>query len=207
MQRNYKQNKQNNFTVCSLVTSATIHALHVPKPEQTGTYRGDRTRASISVEHPPNEPKKFEDKCMKGAILSRTLILLAHWFERTSGPSGTSLLSRTPHNNNMISKDISDTANPTKYRPNIGLQTIYKIITACLSHLTDNHVDTNKILAEQQKSCRKFSEGCKEQLITDSVVLQQTLITKGGLDSIYISLKYQKYTKFTHYLSLSRVDP
>jgi len=63
--------------------------------------------------------------------------------------------------------------NPSKYRPITCLCTIYKIYTACIAEKIHKHLDTNKLLAEEQKGCNKNSQGCKEQLIIDSVVLEQ----------------------------------
>ncbi|XP_075971947.1 uncharacterized protein LOC142973811 [Anticarsia gemmatalis] len=89
----------------------------------------------------------------------------------------------------MIPKDTNDLTNPAKYRPITCLQTLYKIVTACLSDLIYQHIDANNILAEQQKGCRKFSQGCKEQLIIDSVILRQVQRTKSDLFTMYIDYK------------------
>ncbi|CAK1582479.1 unnamed protein product [Parnassius mnemosyne] len=89
----------------------------------------------------------------------------------------------------MIPKDRNDLSNPAKYRPITCLQTLYKIITSCISELIYQHIDTNNILAEQQKGCRKFSQGCKEQLIIDSVILQKVQKSKTDLFSMYIDYK------------------
>ncbi|XP_052748657.1 uncharacterized protein LOC128200179 [Galleria mellonella] len=89
----------------------------------------------------------------------------------------------------MILKDFKDPANPAKYRPITCLQTLYKIMTSCISELIYEHIAENKCLAEQQKGCRKFSQGCKEQLIIDSVVLKQALKSKSNLFSMYIDYK------------------
>ena len=55
---------------------------------------------------------------------------------------------------------------------NLPLQ-IYKIYTACTAEKIYKHLETNKLLTEEQKRCIKNSQGCKEQLIIDSVVLEQ----------------------------------
>ncbi|XP_075975709.1 uncharacterized protein LOC142976307 [Anticarsia gemmatalis] len=89
----------------------------------------------------------------------------------------------------MIPKDLDDLSNPAKYRPITCLQTLYKIITSCVSEVIYQHIDSNNILAEQQKGCRRFSQGCKEQLIIDSVVLKQVQKTKSNLFSMYIDYK------------------
>jgi hypothetical protein len=72
----------------------------------------------------------------------------------------------------MKPKD-SDTANPLKYRPVTCLLTVYKILTACIVSKIYTHCENNKIVAEEQKGCRKLSQGCKEHLIIDSMVTEQ----------------------------------
>ncbi|XP_050556597.1 uncharacterized protein LOC126911787 [Spodoptera frugiperda] len=89
----------------------------------------------------------------------------------------------------MIPKDPNDLSNPAKYRPITCLQTLYKIITSCISELMYEHIDANNILAEQQKGCRRFSQGCKEQLIIDSIVLGKVNKSKSDLYSMYIDYK------------------
>ena len=66
-----------------------------------------------------------------------------------------------------------DCQDPSKYRSITCLCTIYKICTVCIAGKIYKHLDTNKLLAEEHKRCIKNSQGCKEQLITGSVVLEQ----------------------------------
>ncbi|CAH2106131.1 unnamed protein product [Euphydryas editha] len=89
----------------------------------------------------------------------------------------------------MIRKDRYDPTNPAKYRPITCLQTLYKIFTSCIAELIYKHIDENNILAEQQKGCRKFSQGCKEQLLIDSVILKQVQKLKSNLFTMYIDYK------------------
>ncbi|KAL0839729.1 hypothetical protein ABMA28_016372 [Loxostege sticticalis] len=89
----------------------------------------------------------------------------------------------------MLPKD-KDTVNPAKYRPITCLQTIYKIITACLSEIIYSHLEEYNILAEEQKGSRKHSQGCKEQLIIDAIATKQAHTNKQNIHSMYID--YQK---------------
>lgn len=82
-----------------------------------------------------------------------------------------------------------DTINPSQYRPITCLQTIYKILTACITRLISNHVDNNNILAEEQKGCRKGSKGCKEQLVTDEIILNQAQKKMRNIFMSYIDYK------------------
>ncbi|KAL0840474.1 hypothetical protein ABMA28_015720 [Loxostege sticticalis] len=105
----------------------------------------------------------------------------------------------------MIPKDLSDSSNPAKYRPITCLQTIYKIISSCITSLMYEHIESNQILAEQQKGCRKFSQGCKEQLIIDSVILRQVQKMKSELHSMYIDYK-KAYDSVPHSWLLKVLD-
>jgi hypothetical protein len=79
-----------------------------------------------------------------------------------------------------------DCKEPSKYRPITCLCTIYKIYTACIAEEIYKHLETNKLLAEEQKGCIKTSQGCKEQLIRDLVVLEQAHKDNQNLYIAYI---------------------
>jgi hypothetical protein len=59
----------------------------------------------------------------------------------------------------------TDTVNPSKCRPITCLPMLYKILTACITCQIYPHCKNNNIIAEEQKGCRKLSQGCKEQLL------------------------------------------
>ena len=80
----------------------------------------------------------------------------------------------------------AETENPAKYRPIACLPTIYKIITSCMATKITRYCEENNIMAEQQKGCKKYSLGCKEQLIIDQIVTQQANKKKHNLYMAYI---------------------
>lgn len=84
----------------------------------------------------------------------------------------------------MIPKD-TDYQNPAKYRPITCLQTIYKILTACIAEIINQHVSENSILAEEQKGCLKNSQGCKEQLVIGSVAIKIAISKKKNVSTMY----------------------
>ncbi|CAK1584730.1 unnamed protein product [Parnassius mnemosyne] len=88
----------------------------------------------------------------------------------------------------MIPKD-ADHQNPAKYRPITCLQTIYKLLTACIAELLHQHIAKNNILAEEQKGCRKSSQGFKEQLIIDSVAMKQAISNRKNISTMYIDYR------------------
>ena len=89
----------------------------------------------------------------------------------------------------MLPKDTNDQKNPANYRPITCLQTIYKILTSCINELIYKHIESNNIMTEQQKGCRKQSQGCKEQLIIDSVISKQALTKKRNIYTMYIDYR------------------
>ncbi|PZC80738.1 hypothetical protein B5X24_HaOG213962 [Helicoverpa armigera] len=77
----------------------------------------------------------------------------------------------------MLPKD-SDYTNPAKYRPITCLQTIYKLTTGCIAEVIYKHTVQNNILAEEQKGCRKHSQGCKEQLTIDAIAMKHNCLSR-----------------------------
>jgi hypothetical protein len=104
-----------------------------------------------------------------------------------------------------------DCQDPSKYRPITCLCTIYKIYTGCTAEKIYKHLDTNKLLAEEQKGCIKNSQGCKEQLIIDSVILEQAHKDNRNLYTAYIY--YRKafdsvpHSWLIHVLQICKIDP
>lgn len=81
------------------------------------------------------------------------------------------------------------TEDPSQYRPITCLPTMYKILTSCISNRIYKHVNSNNVLAEEQKGCRKGHQGCKEQLIIDSVILKQAQKEQRNLYTAFIDYK------------------
>jgi transcriptional accessory protein Tex/SPT6 len=79
----------------------------------------------------------------------------------------------------------ANTIKPSKYRSITCLQTLYKILTSCIACQIYLHC----IIAEEQKGCRKLSQGCKEQLLIDSTVSEQAKHQKHNLYTAYIDYK------------------
>ncbi|XP_064074799.1 uncharacterized protein LOC135194103 [Vanessa tameamea] len=83
----------------------------------------------------------------------------------------------------------ADTSSPSQYRPITCLPTLYKLITSCISNKINSHIESNNILAEEQKGCRQGHRGCKEQLIIDSTILKQAHKHNRNLHVTYIDYK------------------
>lgn len=82
-----------------------------------------------------------------------------------------------------------DTQNPSQYRPITCLPTMYKILTSCITSKIQDYIEDREIMTEQQKGCRRLHKGCKEQLLTDMVILQQAHKNHRNLHMAYIDYK------------------
>jgi hypothetical protein len=87
----------------------------------------------------------------------------------------------------MKPKD-SDTKNPSKYRPITCLPTIYKM-TSCIKVIIYDHCQKINILNEEQKGCVKECFGCKEQLIIDTVIMEQARKNNRNIYTVFIDYK------------------
>ena len=81
------------------------------------------------------------------------------------------------------------TNDPSQYRPITCLPTMYKMLTSCIANKIYKHVEDHNILAEQQKGCRRGHQGCKEQLIIDSIILGQAKEYKRNIHTAFIDYK------------------
>jgi hypothetical protein len=83
----------------------------------------------------------------------------------------------------------SDTKNPSKYIPITCLPTIYKIMTSCIKVIIYDHCQKLNILNEEQKGCVKECFGCKEQLIIDTVIMEQARKNNRNIYTAFIDYK------------------
>ncbi|XP_030752746.1 uncharacterized protein LOC115879866 [Sitophilus oryzae] len=101
--------------------------------------------------------------------------------------------------------------NPSQYRPITCLPSIYKIFSSCISSTIYTYLVTNNILHEEQKGCKSRAMGSKEQLVIDSVVLEQARHNKRNIFMGYID--YQKafdsipHSWLLQVLEIYNVDP
>lgn len=103
-----------------------------------------------------------------------------------------------------------DTKNPAKYRPITCLPTIYKILTACITNQIYKYCEEKGIMTEQQKGCRRNAQGCKEQLIIDSVMLEQAYKSNRSIYVTYIDYKKAfdsvPHSWLIHVLEIYKID-
>jgi hypothetical protein len=93
------------------------------------------------------------------------------------------------HDITYLKPKDSDTKNPSKYRPITCLPTIYKIMTSCIKVIIYDHCQKLNILNEEQKGCVKECFGCKEQLIIDTVIMEQARKNNRNIYTAFIDYK------------------
>ncbi|KAJ0173873.1 hypothetical protein K1T71_011022 [Dendrolimus kikuchii] len=106
---------------------------------------------------------------------------------------------------------INNSVDPSHFRAITCLPTLYKIITACIANKINCHIESNNILSEEQKGCRRFHMGCKEQLTIDSIALKYAQKNKQDLYISYIDYKKAfdsvPHSWLTQVLEIYKINP
>ena len=68
----------------------------------------------------------------------------------------------------------NETNVPKNYLPITCLATVYKILTLITTERTCNFLDNNNILPTEQKGCKRGSYGCKDQLLINNMLLENS---------------------------------
>ena len=66
---------------------------------------------------------------------------------------------------------------------------MYKILTSILSATSDSHLVNYNLLPSEQKGCRKGSYGCKDQLLINKAILEDTKTRKKNLSTAWVDYK------------------
>lgn len=98
-----------------------------------------------------------------------------------------------------------DAKDPKNYRPITCLSTAYKILTSTITSKISSHITENNILAWEQNGCRRGSRGCKEVLVTDSIVANQARNRKRNLSMGWIDYR-KAYDSVPHSWLLRILD-
>lgn len=111
----------------------------------------------------------------------------------------------------LLPKTTPASRDPALYRPITCLPTIYKLLTSILTDKISDHLDTNNIIAEEQKGSKRNSRGCKEQIIIDSAIVGEAKKLKKPLYTAYIDYK-KAFDKIPHSwlmetLGLYKINP
>jgi len=85
----------------------------------------------------------------------------------------------------LIPKNVN-TSDPKNYRPITCLPTMYKLLTSILTNRLYHHFDTNKILAPEQRGCRRECYGCRDLLLIDKMILEDCHMHKKKMSTMWI---------------------
>ena len=72
----------------------------------------------------------------------------------------------------LIIKDVSKGSLVSNFRPITCLAMMWKLMTGIFAEEICDHLETNKLLTEEQKCCRRNSRGTKDQLLIDKMVIK-----------------------------------
>ena len=105
----------------------------------------------------------------------------------------------------------NETNFPKNYLPITCLATVYKILTLITTERTCNFLDNNNILPAEQKGCKRGSYGCKDQLLINNMLLENSHSRCKNLSTAWID--YRKafdcvpHSWLLRVLELYRVSP
>ena len=89
----------------------------------------------------------------------------------------------------LIQKDPSKGSIASNYRPIACLPLMWKLLTGIFSDKIYTHLESNGLLPEEQKGCRKGSKGTKDQLLIDKAVQRQVKKKHSSLSIAWIDYR------------------
>ena len=89
----------------------------------------------------------------------------------------------------LIQKDPNKGNTVGNYRPIACLNLLWKLLTAIISDKLYLHLETQDLLPEEQKGCRKGSRGTKDQLLIDKAVIRNCKRRKSNLNMAWIDFR------------------
>ena len=86
---------------------------------------------------------------------------------------------------------------PGDNRPITFLPTTWKLLTSMIAEDITNHMESNNIIPEEQKGCRRKTRGCKDQLLIDQAIIANCKKRRSNLSMAWIDFK-KAYDSVTH---------
>ena len=78
---------------------------------------------------------------------------------------------------------------PKKYRPITCLSIVHKILTSIATERNYNFLDANNILPSEQRGCEEESNGCKDQLLINKMLLNNSRSCHRNLSVTWIDYR------------------
>ena len=76
--------------------------------------------------------------------------------------------------NILLMRNKKGGAIPSNYRPITCLCTTFKLMTAIIADAIQNHLYKYNLIPEEQKGNRRNSQGTKDQLLIDKMILRNS---------------------------------
>ena len=89
----------------------------------------------------------------------------------------------------LIQKDPAKGTVAGNYRPIACLPLMWKLLTGIFAGKIYEHLESNDLLPDEQKGCRKNSRGTKDQLLIDKAVLKQAKLMKHSLSMAWVDYR------------------
>ena len=89
----------------------------------------------------------------------------------------------------LIQKDPAKGTVASNYRPIACLLLMWKLLTGSLAGKTYDHLESNCLLPDDQKGCRKGSKGTKDQLLIDKAVLREVKLKHRFLSMAWLDYR------------------
>lgn len=89
----------------------------------------------------------------------------------------------------LIMEDPEKGATAEKYRPITCLPVMWKLLAGIIAEDFYEFLNTENVLPDEQKGCRKNSQGTKDQLYTDKMVLNEVKSRKKNIAMAWIDYK------------------
>ena len=89
----------------------------------------------------------------------------------------------------LIQKDPKKGSAASNYRPITCLPIMWKLLTGIIADEMYQHLESESLLCDEQKGCKKGSRGCKEQLLIDKMVLRNCKRRKTNLFMAFIDYR------------------
>ena len=89
----------------------------------------------------------------------------------------------------LIMKDPEKGTVPCNYRPITCLPLMWKTLTGIISHQIYGFLETEGLLPEEQKGCKRGSQGTKDQLFIDKMTLEESKKRKKDLAMCWVDFQ------------------
>ena len=102
----------------------------------------------------------------------------------------------------LIMNDPNKGVIPGNFRPITYLPIMWKLLSGILADSMYQHLETQNLIPEEQKGCKRNSRGCKEQLLIDKLVMKHCKRRRKDLYMTFIDYK-KAYDSVPHSWLLS----